>query len=408
VKWTLVGANGPTDLSLRLVAVDADGQLGAADEIRKVHGEPDPNERMDLQYEIADAAVSLSSDGRTAFFAWTSRQGAAGWTSGIDVVDVTGATVTASTSLPVERPAGTEGEPVTRNAPSVTLSPMGDRILVSDFWFVEAPNDPTPPAGVDRWTAPITGETVGTLSALPSTAAQECGEVDAGLIDSASYYIVCAGASPDATVNRVGLDGSAIGATVVPRTEEEFSAGSLVARVGDGLYLWDPVAAILSRVDLASGALTASTPPNGSLDAGPWDALTNLGRRLGRWIAPSAAAKLLLEPGIVVSPDGSRIYAIGVTSAAPTDRGSTGVFAFNAASLALVGHWAPTADFTSIAISADGRFVYTAGLSGFDADGRSSSNGGSITVFDASDGSVRLIAGDLGVSSLTFLGATVR
>jgi hypothetical protein len=202
-------------------------------------------------------------------------------------------------------------------------------------------------------------------------------------------------------VRRLGLDGSEIGTTTVERTEGVFSGGSLVARAGDALYVWDPVAAVLARVDLATGALTSS-PAASAFIGGPLDAVAALGRRIGRWIAPTAQAKLMLDPGIVLSPDGTRVYAIGVSSPGPSGRGSSGVFAFDASNLSPLGHWAPTADFTSIAVSADGRFVYAGAMAGVDAAGTPSRDGASVTVFDTSDGSVRLIAGTLGSSDLWF------
>jgi hypothetical protein len=82
--------------------------------------------------------------------------------------------------------------------------------------------------------------------------------------------------------------------------------------------------------------------------------------------------------------------------------GSAGVFVFDATSLAPIGHWAPTADFVSIAISRDGRSVYAAGAPDTGADGRDTGQPSSITVFDAADGTVRLVAGQLGQSTLTF------
>lgn len=402
-KYTDYGQTGPTGLSLTLASIDPGGSVSGRVEVRQVEGSVDPDRSADLQYSLVDARIGVAPDGRTAFFAWSARNGADGWTSGIDVIDVASRTVANSRAVPAPADAG--GKPLTRNAPTVKVSPAGDRIVLASFWFVEDPNVSNPPSGRDRWTAPLVDGTVGEITRLDPEPADQCGEMDLGLIDSNSYYLLCAGASGDLTVRRIALDGSRIGDTLVARTEGEFSGGSLTARSGDGLYIWDPVAAVISRVDLTSGALTAS--PAAAADTSAIDALGAIGRRLGHWIAPSALAKLLLEPGLVISPDGSRVYALGVTSSAPTSRGSTGMYAFDAASLAPIGHWAPTADFTSVAVSADGRFVYASAQGGVDAAGRASSNGSSVTVFDASDGSVRLIAGELGSTDLWFATPTL-
>ena len=88
--------------------------------------------------------------------------------------------------------------------------------------------------------------------------------------------------------------------------------------------------------------------------------------------------------------------------------GSTGVFVFDASTLAPLGTWQPTADYVSVAVSADGRFVYAAGLPGLDASGnRRTNQQASITVFDTFDGSVRLIAGKLGSEMLSFISPTL-
>jgi hypothetical protein len=185
--------------------------------------------------------------------------------------------------------------------------------------------------------------------------------------------------------------------------------GAMLLRQGDGLFFWDPFAARLTRFDLQSGALSGATGTADVPATSPLDALGAVGRQLGRWMAPPAAAKVLLEPAIVASPDGTRIYAIGIDS--PTRDGaggSSGIYAFDARSVSSIGHWPPTADFISLAIGADGRFVYAIGQPGVDARGTTSGADASITVFDTADGSVNLIAGRLGGESLLFPGAIVR
>lgn len=406
-KWTSFGINGSTGLTMTLVPLDADGHAGEATEIRSIEGELDPNIRADLQFTQVDAGITVTPDRKTAFFAWTARNGAEGWTAGVDVIDVASATVVDSVPVPIGRPAVGADEPVSRSAPIVEVSPAGDRILLGSFWFVEDPNNPMPEQGHDRWTAKLAGQTVGAIEPVDGTPAADCGEMDSGLVDAASYYLVCSNGSGGLNVRRVGLDGSEAWRTPIPQVQGEFIGGALVARSGDTLFVWDPVAAGLARVDLASGSLTTSQPATAA-GSGPLDAVAALGQRLGRWIAPSALAKLLLDPGLVVSPDGSRVYAIGVTSSDPEGSGSTGVFVFDAASLERIGNWEPTADFTSIAISADSQYVYASGLGGVNADGAPSRDGASVTVFDATDGSVRLIAGRLGSAEIWFANATLE
>jgi hypothetical protein len=84
--------------------------------------------------------------------------------------------------------------------------------------------------------------------------------------------------------------------------------------------------------------------------------------------------------------------------------GSRGVFVFDATTLEQIGHWQPTADLTSIAISPDGASLYAAGQPGYDATGVASRDAASITVFATADGTVRLTAPRLGTEQVTFPG----
>jgi hypothetical protein len=105
------------------------------------------------------------------------------------------------------------------------------------------------------------------------------------------------------------------------------------------------------------------------------------------------------------------VYAIGTkTGLGESDMaGSSGVFVFDATTLTPITIWQPNADYVSLAVSGDGRFVYASGLPGVDITGRPKiGQQASITVFDTSDGSIRLIAGRLGGDALTFLSGTLR
>jgi hypothetical protein len=159
----------------------------------------------------------------------------------------------------------------------------------------------------------------------------------------------------------------------------------------------------LTAIDLATGEKTEG---HGTTASAALDPLT----AFGDWLAPAAAAKSILMGALVQSPDGTRIYAIGAASGGtPEDpSGSTGVFVFDAATLALVTHWDPVADLVSLAISADGRYLYATGLPGVDAAGRRElAQGASVIVLDVADGAVRRIAGQLGPGALTFAWPTI-
>ena len=408
--WTGQSANGPTGVRITLRPVAADGSGEAEVELRNLTGRPDPADPLTAIAQLVDTTTTFSDDGRYAFVGWSVRDGAA-WTSGMDVIDVDATTVITRLAVPVGRPAGVTTRPWVRAAPTARLSPDGGTILVSSFWYVDDPLAPRPLSGADHWIATFEAGAVGPLGGAGSTPSERCGEFDHGLIDSATYYVLCWSASDRLTVERVASDGTVIDDHEVWQIDAGTESGSLSTRIGDALYVWNPISVTLARIDLATGNVdttTGSTASAGGDSGDPFAGLAALGRGLGEWLAPSAAAKVFVDPALVASPDGTRLYALGVDFANQRSPGSRGVYAFDAATLGEVGHWPPTADFASITVSSDGRFLYAAASAGSDAAGHVSSNRASITVFDTSNGSVRLIAGDLGGSDIWFVEHTVR
>ena len=401
------GAGRATGIDLVLESTDPAGAPGPRTAFREVRGGPDPDLPIDKQPLLVDVSTNASPDGRVAFVAWTARAGSAGWTAGIDVIDLATASVLSSTSLTIPDADGVPEREKTRPAPRIAIAPAGDAILVSGFWIVEGPG-PTYPAGMDHWSAPFDGRAIGALKPAGTTTPDQCEEWASGLVDSTTYYSVCRLPSGQFFVDRVRVDGTPVDHTEVPRIDGGLFS-SIFVRQGDRLFLWDPVNARLTRFDLQSatvktGTATAAVPPATGLDA-----LASLGRQLGRWMAPTVVAKVFLEPAMVASADGTRIYALGVDPPNGEETvGSTGIYVFDADTLEPAGHWPPTADFASLAISPDGRHVYAAGQPGVDAAGNVSDHEASITVFDTADGSIELIAGRLGTTPLYFPGPIAR
>ena len=405
--WT--ASSGGSGLVVTFEPVAADGTRGTAVTLRTVRGESDPSLSPSDQPQLVDVAVSGSPDGRYAFVGWSARHGANGWTAGVDIVDLGSGAAVGSIPLAVGQPSGAANRTAIRVAPKVSLSPSSDEALVSSFWYVDSPSA-TPPSGTDHWISTFSAGKLGALSAVGSTAGEACGEADSGPIDASTFYVMCVTPAGPLAVERRRTDGSRIDTTTVPGTSSGLQESSLVLRQGDRLFIWDPVAARLARFDLRTATMDSAAgtalAPSGS--GSPLDAIAGLGRRLGRWMAPPVAAKIFLEPALVASPDGSRIYGLGIEAPISESGGaSRGVYVFDASSLDPLGHWAPTADLVSLAISPDGQFVYAAGQAGVDATGASAPYQASITVYATADGSVRLIAGALG-DGLIFPGGTTR
>lgn len=406
--WACVCADyegsSQTGLDVVFDSSAADGTPLAPKPLRSLRGQGDPSLPTGDQVPLVDVKVTGSADGRYAFVGWTERHGTAGWTSGIDVVDLAAGTVVGTTPLPIGEPPGTAGHASIRLAPQVTTAPSGDAVLIASRWYVDDPS-PIPPSGSDHWTATFDGRALAGLTSAGSTAGQSCGELDSGPIDATMYYLVCSTPDGQLSVERRTSDGSAIGTIGIPTSGAGLRESSPFVRQGDRLFLWDPVNARLSRIDLRTGVLDGATGTALEHSTSPLDVLAGVGRQLGRWMAPSVAAKVFLDPALVLSPDGSRIYGLGIDAVGDLGSGgSTGVYAFDAGTLDPIGHWSPTADFVSLAVSPDGRFVYAAGQNGVDASGNLAPYWVSITVYDTADGSIRLIAGDLGTNGLLFPG----
>jgi DNA-binding beta-propeller fold protein YncE len=181
--------------------------------------------------------------------------------------------------------------------------------------------------------------------------------------------------------------------------------GETTALSSDGqvLYSWAPGSSTLTRLVLDTGERIDQRLDNGTAAVDPLTAL-------GGWLAPSAAAKAILRGAVLVSPDGSRVYVLGTEAAddvrAPA--GSLGIYVVDASTLRVIDHWAPSADFVSLALNADGSLLYAAGLPGVDAAGAPSlAQEASVTVYDTATGAQRLIAGRLGQGMLSFPGPIV-
>ena len=398
----------PTDISVSLERYDVRGKLAGSTPIEQFSGEPDPRDASIFIPERPAHVlthVAFSDDGRYGFVGWSFRAHPM-WHSGIVVVDLSNGSIASRLALP----DATDGEDDTRrvvDAPRIVGTIAGDTVLIARGWYQW-----TPPASQqamytsenDVFKAAFGAGMLADAVAVPN--ASDCGAavVRAGPLPDAGFWLACtAGGSQLTVLRRLAADGS-----LLPDVRVSGSAGvetdpTAVTADGSTLYVWDPQTTVLSRVDIAKGEKT-SGKGIAAVDPGPLAAL-------GNWLAPAAAAKSWLQGGLAVSPDGTRVYAIGVKEGVGESdtAGSTGVFVFDAATLEPITTWQPTADYVSIAVSADGRFVYAAGLPSVDAAGRHKlAQQASVTVFDAADGSIRLIAGQLGGDALSFLSTRLR
>jgi hypothetical protein len=392
----------PTRMDVTFTQYGPDGSQTASVPVDSFVGQPDPRDPVGSNPDNPSnvlVATSYSDDGQYGFVGWSVRAHPV-WHSGIVVVDLRDGTVVSKLDLP-DATTGTDTARRLVDAPHVVGAGSG-QLLLARSWYETTQSTQFGARyrfDNDVYRVGFAGGSLSDPTAMPGAA--NCGDdvIRVGLLPAGGTWLACGNGGTSLTViRRIASDGSSIGDIRV--TSVHAIEGEMVAASPDGsaLFIWDPISTELTRVDLASGETTKGQGATARVERGPLSAF-------GDWIAPPVAAKSLLRGGVLVSPDGTRVYAVGVHDGQNGHEvaSSDGVYAFDASTLASVGHWDPTADFVSLAISRDGAYVYAAGLPGVDAAGNEqATQGASITVFSARDGSVQLIAGELGFGMLTF------
>jgi hypothetical protein len=392
-------SGGYTHLVASLVRYDASAAPLSRTTVGDFQGAPDPRDgAIPEQPPHVIGAVSYSADGRYAFLGWSARVHPV-WQSGFVIIDLETGSVAGTLALPDM----TDGEGDARqvaDAPRMIGAVNGGRLAISSRWYTWSPassSNATYQFGSETYTASFDAGQLADVQLL--SGAGSCAEFAnlAGPLAGGGTWLACErGGSAQTTVRRIGSDGVSLGDSTVSHAANLDGDTSAVSPDGTALFVWNPQSLVLSRVDLASGAVATVQGPAPTAGAdSPLSAL-------GRWLAPSAAAKMLLRSGIVFSPDGSRVYALGVNGSSFERSGSAGLYVFDARALTFLERWNATADFISLAVSPDGQFVYAAGMPAFDASGNNTSQPASITVFNAADGTVRLIAGQLTNGLITF------
>lgn len=400
----------PTRASVTFERYDANGKRLSSIPVAEFTGAPDPRDAglfIPERPPHVVTAMSWSADGRFGFVGWSLRDHPA-WRSGIITVDARDGSIVGRLALPDGETGSADARRVV-SAPRVVGTTDDGKVLVARAWYAWAParsEAATYTSGSDVFSVDF--EDGAWADVAPEWLADDCGErvLWGGSMSSGGTWLACAVGGRSTVLRRID------GGTVLPDIRVSGGEGiegdvTALSPDGESIFIWDPTTGVLTRLDIATGESRRSAGLSGLADGageGPLAAF-------GAWLAPTASAKSFLRGSVVVSPDGARVYAIGV-KAGVDERdldGSAGVFAFDAATLDLIGEiWQPTADYVSLALSSDGRFAYAAGLPGVDERGRRRADWpASITVFNASDGSIRLVAGALGTGTITFTTPTL-
>jgi hypothetical protein len=195
------------------------------------------------------------------------------------------------------------------------------------------------------------------------------------------------------------LDGRLVGTTELTLGNNGYMGPMLFDRANGKAYLWDATGLTITRIDVHSLAVeqTSFDPlarsSSGLAPAG--------GTAPVDWNGADSAVRQNGFTTITGGLDGERLYAIGFDPQPAGDSGnqaSRGVFVIDRSTLALVGRWAPGADYLAVT-ALPGGLVAAAGMPGVKEDGLFAPWEGSLTIHDETDGRILVRFGQLGTDT---------
>jgi hypothetical protein len=390
-------SSGPERRTVRLVPVDASGVFGRAVLERELVAE----RRAPDDHEVLSVQATVTRDGATAALGWVARQADGSWRLEIELVPLrpggaSGRAVVAD--LPADPPI------VSADGPLLEFEPAGDALLTGLWTSRESGVDEL--VSVPRWVVPLDGGRVGDARPLDGTT-EEAAAADAWPLCGAEGWArpgLVGAACPDASgrweLRRWDGAGSDLDPISLGGTFDVEGIAIRLDASSGRVIGWDPYGHRLTTVDVGDGSIEVA-PPGG----GPPDYPASGVPQFPSPLHGSSGA-------LALSRAGDRAFALGEatvddrsgpTGALPHVR-STGVWVIDLATMRIVDHWPATARFHQVVASSSGREVLVAGLPGVDADGRGHPGQlGSLTIFDAATGDIRLIAGQLPAGALIAL-----
>jgi len=183
------------------------------------------------------------------------------------------------------------------------------------------------------------------------------------------------------------LDGRLTGTIVLPSSGEYGYVEPLVDVAHGRVFLWDQIGLQVVRLDVTDGSILTSTFDPAASGSG---AAPAAGGSRPWWHDAESALQQSPYTMLAGSLDGGRLFATGFQPRGDSDfygERSLGVFVVDAASLALLQHWAPVANDSSLTVLSDGR-IAVSGQPGMNATGDQAPWQGSVTIRDIADGSV--------------------
>jgi len=304
--------------------------------------------------------------------------------------------------------------------PQVRLSPDGRRLLVwawVDAYSWTGEQGPSTPRvwtiGLDQRGGGLATGGLMPFSEVAADRLRQCGWV--AWTTSDEIAAVCSPRSDqttqalDAVILRV--DGSEVRRSEIQWAMDSWFADPILDVANRDVYLWQPSAHLLQRLDLDTGRTDRLEVDPQATAGGSGGSGAGLGggtsRKPPKWATFGSDLRLYNTPQVIPEPGSSRLFALGTIQGGRGYGGpefaSTGVWVFDAREFALLDRWAAATGYGSLGLSDDGRWLMAVGQPGADADGNPASWEHSLTIHDTVDGRPALQLGSLGAASQIFV-----
>lgn len=364
--------------------------------------------------------LELAPDGTTGYLASATRSGN-DWAVAVDTIDLVRGVLTGRVDLgsldvtPIPGPTPPPDQGTNESylsGPLIRLSPDGRRLLVWAWvdrytWNGEQGSS-TPMA----WTIDLDFGGGGVELGRPTAFAE-------AIADRLRQCMWAAWTAPDeitaicwprdqatltlgASILRADL--SEVRRTDITGTMQAWFADPILDLANRAVYLWQPTAHVLHRLDIDAGRtdrieVDPDSTVGGGGGAGPGGVSS---RKQPQWATLGSDFRLWTIPQVLAEPGGSRLFALGSLEGSRGDGpgfASTGIWVFDAREFTVVDHWAPVTSYSGLGLSDDGRWLLATGVPGADADGNPATWQASLTVLDAADGRPALQLGSLGTNN---------
>jgi hypothetical protein len=363
--------------------------------------------------------LELAADGRTAYLASATRSGN-DWSVAVETIDLVEGALTGHLDLgnldatPLAGPSPPPDQGINDSylaGPLIRLSPDGRRLLawawVDRYTWNGEQGSSTPMA----WTIDLDvgGEAValGRPTAFAEAAADRLRQCVWAAWTAPDEITAICWPRDQGTLNLgasiLRADLSEVRRTDITGTLEAWFTDPILDLANRAIYLWQPAAHILHRLDIDGGRtdrveVDPDSTFGGSDGAGPGGVTS---RKQPQWATLGSDLRLWSMPQLIGEPCGGRLFALGSRENRRGDGSgiaSTGIWVFDAREFTVVDHWAPLTSYTGLGLSDDGRWLLASGVPGADADGNPATWQASLTILDAADGRPALQLGSLGTN----------